>query len=385
MTSLKYIWRNVSRHKLRSSLTVLSIGFSLALLTVLLGYMAMMNIGGDEAKKHNRIVVMSNQGFAGKLPIAVVDEVRELDGVKDAAPFSWFGGMFQEEQMPFAQFATDADHAFNVWDEYKIDPAQLAEWQKDRQGCVVDRRLAEERKWNIGDKVPIQGTLYAFDLDLTVRGFYTAPVYTGSLWFHWKYLDEGLRAKKAQGDGNAGTVFAKIKNSQAIPGVIETVDAQFASSANPTHSQTEAAFNQMFIDMMGGVQFFILVIGAVVVFALSLVAANAMAMSMRERTTEIAVLKAIGFPRGRVLRMILGESCLIALLGGVLGTAIGLGLLQSLHAINAQFFPLNVSDFIGTWLLWLLVIAAFIGISSGIIPAVVAARLRVIDGLRRVI
>lgn len=385
MTSLKYIWRNVTRHKLRSSLTVLSIGFSLALLTVLLGYMAMMDVGGVEAKKHNRIVVMSNQGFIGKVPIAALDRIREIDGVTEAVPFSWFGGMYQEEQMAFAQFATDADRAFNVWDEYRIDPAELKAWQADRQGCVVDRRLAEERKWELGDKVPVQGTLYEFDLDLTIRGFYEAPVYTGSLWFHWKYLDEGLRAKKARGDGNAGTAFVKIRNSQAIPEVIETIDAEFASSANPTRSQTEAAFNQMFLDMMGGIRFFIVVIGAVVVFALSLVAASAMAMSMRERTTEIAVLKAIGFPRLRVLRMVLGEACLIAIFGGLVGLVLGCLLLEGLHLMNTQWFPFTLSDFAGAWLFWLLAIAAFIGFVSGIVPAVLAARLSVIDGLRRVI
>jgi putative ABC transport system permease protein len=385
MTSLRYVWRNVMRHKLRSSLTILSIGFSLALLTILLGYMAMMDLGGIEAKKHNRIVVMSNQGFAAKLPIAVVEEVREIEGVKDAAPFAWFGGVYKEEQMAFAQFATDADHAFNVWDEYAIDPKQLEDWREDRQGCVVDRRLAETRGWQIGDKVPLKGTYYAFDLDLTVRGYFTAPIYTGSLWFHWKYLDEGLRAAKARGDGNAGTVFAKIENAKAIPQVIQTIDDEYASSANPTRTQTEAAFNQMFLDMMGGIRFYILAIGGVVVFALSLVAGTAMAMSMRERTTEIAVLKAIGFPRFRVLRMVLGESCLIALLGGFLGMAIGCALLEAVHKINEQYFPLKLTDFAGTWLLWLVAVAAFIGVASGIVPAVLAARLSVINGLRRVI
>jgi len=231
----------------------------------------------------------------------------------------------------------------------------------------------------------VKGTFYDFDLDLTLRGMYDAPTYTDSLWFHWTYLDEGLKAKKARGDGNAGTIFAKVASAAAIPAVIETIDSQTANSPDPTRTQTEAAFAQMFVDMIGGLRFFILVIGGVVVFALSLVAANAMAMSMRERTTEVAVLKAIGFPRGRVLRMILGEACLIAMLGGLLGVALGCGLLQGLHGVNAQFFPFSIAEFAGPWLLWLVVIAAFIGLVSGIVPAVLAARRPVIDGLRRVI
>jgi putative ABC transport system permease protein len=137
--------------------------------------------------------------------------------------------------------------------------------------------------------------------------------------------------------------------------------------------------------MMGGIRFFIVTIGAVIVFALSLVAGNAMAMSMRERTTEVAVLKAIGFPRLRVLRMVLGEACLIAMLGGLMGVALGCLSLEGLHLVNPQWFPFTLSDFAGTWLWWLIAIAAFIGLVSGIVPAVLAARRSVIDGLRRVI
>jgi putative ABC transport system permease protein len=385
VTSLKYIWRNVSRHKLRSSLTVLSIGFSLALLTVLLGYMAMQDVWGDEAKKHNRIVVMSKEGFAGMLPIAAVDKVRANPAVTAAVPYSWFGGEYKEEKMSFAQFATDPKQVMAVWDEYKIDPAQLAEWQQDRQGCVVDRRLAEKRGWKLGEKIPIKGTYFPFDLDLRLCGFYDAPQYTDSLWFNREYLDEGLKAAKARGTGKAGMIFVKVRNSAAIPGLIDEIDGSFASSDNPTQTQTEAAFAQMFVDMLGGMRFFILVIGAVVVFALTLVAANAMAMSTRERTTEVAVLKAIGFPRGRVLRMILGESCLIALFGGLLGVTMGCGLLEALHAVNSQYFPFSLNEFAGLWLGWLAAIAAFVGLASGIVPATLAARRSVIDGLRRVI
>ena len=170
MKLFKYIWRNVMRNKLRSCLTILSVGFSLALMTVLNGYMAMQNAWGGEAKKHNRIVVMNIQGFSGRLPIANVEKVREVDGIKDAVPFAWFGGKYKEEAMPFAQFATDADHVFNVWDEYKITPDELKCWQQDMQGCVVDRRLAEKRKWKVGDRIPLQGTYYQFDPDLRISG-----------------------------------------------------------------------------------------------------------------------------------------------------------------------------------------------------------------------
>jgi putative ABC transport system permease protein len=385
MNLLKYIWRNAKRNILRSSLTILSVGFSLALMTVLHGYMAMQSQWGKEAKNHNRIVVMNIQGFSGELPIANVDKVRKVDNVKAAVPYSWYGGEYETERMPFAQFATDPQEVFNVWDEFSIDPEQLAAWQDDRQGCVADRRLAEKRGWKIGDRIPIQGTIYAFDLDLKLCGVFDAPQYTDSIWFHWKYLDEGLQQMNAYGTGNSGTIFAKVQNAEAIPGVIEQIDERFASSENPTRTQTEAAFAQMFADMLGNIQAYIRNIGLAVVFSLSLVAGNAMAMSMRERTTEVAVLKAIGFQRSRVLSMVLGESCLIAFLGGIMGVGVGCLFLQLLHNVNSQFFPFGIVDMIGPWLFALLAVAVGIGVISGIVPAVRAAQLSVVDGLRKVV
>jgi putative ABC transport system permease protein len=386
MKTLKYIWRNVTRNKLRTSLTILSIGFSLALMTVLHGFMVTQSAWGDEAKKYNRIVALNIQGFSGRLPISYVEKVRGMEGIVDAVPYAWYGGLYKDEaQMSFAQFATDAEHAFNVWDEFKIAPEELKAWQEDNQGCVADRTLAEQQGWKIGDKIPLRSTFYTFPLDLTLVGLFDAPNNTGQIWFHWKYLDEGLRNLKARGDGNAGMLYAKTKTAASIPELVKKIDAEYASSEFPVRTQTEAAFAQMFSDMMGNVQGFIQSIGIAVVFSLSLVAANAMAMSMRERTTEIAVLKAIGFPRARVMRMILGESCMIALLGGVLGIAIGCGFLELGHRANPQMFAFSVASLVGAWMLVLLAVAAGIGFVSGIVPSVRAAQLSVVDGLRRVV
>jgi putative ABC transport system permease protein len=382
--TFKYIWRNVMRNKLRSALTILSVGFSLALMTVLYGYMAMQGIWKADAEKYNRIVVMNRQGFSGELPIAYLDRIRGMSGIRAAVPFAWFGGSYLDQTMPFAQFATYADQAFEVWDEYQIDPQQLKEWQKNRRGCVADRALAERWGWKIGDRIPIKGTYYVFDLDLILCGVFDPPRYSDSLWFHWSYLDEGLKQKNARGTGNAGTIFAKVEDAQMIADTSQAIDDRFASSDNPTRTQTEAAFAQMFSDMLGNIQAYIRNIGLAVMFSLSLVAGNAMAMSMRERTTEVAVLKAIGFSRGRVLWMVLGEACSISLLGGILGIAIGCGCLELLHHLILQFFPFSVVELVGPWLLFLLAVAVGIGFVSGIVPAVRAAQLRVVDGLRQV-
>jgi putative ABC transport system permease protein len=385
MKLLTYIWRNVTRNKLRSGLTILSVGFSLALMTVLYGYLEMQAAWKKEAVKYHRIVVLNKQVFSGRLPIAYVDRVRASDGVINAVPYSWFGGNYKEQQMPFAQFGTDPKHVFEVFNELKIDPEQLSTWRQDRQGCVVDRQLAEKRQWSIGDRIPLQGTIYPVDLDLKLVGVYDAPQYTDSLWFDWIYLDEELKKVASDASGNSGTIFARCESSAVIPAVCEAIDQRYASSDNPTRTQTEAAFAQMFADMLGNIQAYIRNIALAVIFSLSLVAGNAMAMSMRERTTEVAVLKAIGFSKPRILSMILGESTMISLLGGLLGIAAGAVCLQMLHGVSAQFFPLSFVQLIGLWLVGLVLVAIGIGLVSGLVPAIRAAQLSVVDGLRRVI
>lgn len=386
MKLLKYIWRNATRNKLRSALTILSVGFSLALMTVLYGYLAMQKVWSNQAKVYNRIVVMNTQGFSGRVPIAYVDRVRRMKGVKAAVPYSWYGGLYKDDRAPFAQFATDPKEVFNVWSEFHIDPDQLKAWQNNRRGCVSDRRYAEQRGWKIGEQIPLKGTYYPFDLELELVGFFDAPQPTGSIWFHWDYLEEGLKRDNAgQRAGNSGTIFAKAESAGVIPGLCREIDDRFASSDDPTRTQTEAAFAQMFSDMLGNVQAYIRNIGLAVMFSLTLVAANAMAMSMRERTTEVAVLKAIGFSRSRVLNMVLGESCIISAVGGLMGLAVGGALLQLLHQLAPQVVPFAFSDLAGTWMLGIVAAGVGIGLVSGMVPAVRAAQLSVIDGLRRVV
>ena len=386
MKLLIYIWRNVTRNKLRSSLTILSVSFSLALMTILYGYLAMQKVAEAEAVKHDRIAVLNKLGFASFLPIAYMDRVGNLDGVVAATPYSWFGGTYKSQQNLFAQFGVEPKSAFDVFNEYEIAEDQVTAFKNDKQGCVADKRLAEQMEWEIGERIPLEGTIYQYDLDLRLVGVFEAPGNTGSLWFNWNYLDEELK-KMGGFSGNAGMIYAKCKVSDEVAIVCEEIDAKFSNSENATQTRTEAAFQRMFADMLGDVQTYIRYISLAVVFALALVAATAMAMSMRERTTEIAVLKAIGFSKQRVLALVLGESTMIAILGGLLGIAGGLGALQMLSSvpIAAQLFPIPVSALAGPWLVGLVVVAAAIGFVSGLVPAVLAAQLSVVDGLRRVV
>jgi putative ABC transport system permease protein len=355
-------------------------------MTIMYGYLAMQNVAEREAAKHDRIVVLNKLGFAAPLPIAHAEKIGRMDGVVAATPFSWFGGNYKSQRALFAQFGVEPKTVFDIFEEYEIPDDQVEAFKKDRQGCVVDRALAEQMEWEIGERIPLEGTIYDYDLDLRLVGIFEAPGNTGSLWFNWNYLDEELK-KSGTFSGNAGSIYARCKVSDDVALVSEEIDAEFANSENATRTRTEAAFQRMFADMLGDVQTYIRFISLAVVFALALVAATAMAMSMRERTTEVAVLKAIGFSKLRVLSLVLGESTIIALLGGILGLAGGLGALHlfSKVPIAAALFPIPVTALAGVWLIGLLVVAAAIGFTSGLVPAVMAAQLSVVNGLRRVV
>jgi putative ABC transport system permease protein len=320
------------------------------------------------------------------VPFKTLDEVRQMPGVVAATPFSWYGGKYGDGTQFFAQFGTDPASIFDVWSEFKIPPDELSAFKNDRQACVVDRALAKRLNLNIGDRVPLQGTFYQFNLDLKLVGIYDPPETALSLYFNLKYLDEGLRqlgGEKAEGAGNCGTIFFKAASADVIPDLSRQIDDRYASSPHPTKTQTEKAFAQMFIKMQGNIQNFILFIAVFVTISLTLVAANGMAMAMRERTTEIAVLKAIGFQNGTVLGLTLGESVLIAGIGGLLGVAAGRGV----YALGHMFAPMIVqtSNMPWTVMAWGMAVAAGIGLASGLVPAILAARLPVIDGLRKIV
>ncbi len=383
MKFLKYIWRNATRNKLRSVLTILSMAICLAMMTVLYGFATLNDQLVPELAKANRMIVMSKDGFTTTIPISTLSYVRGLPGVKSAIPLAWYIGLYKDEKMAtFAQLGTDAKELLNVWTEFKIDPEHLKAWQETRTGCIVDRRNAERRGWKIGEHIPLKGNNYGFDLDLVLCGIYDGPEFINDLYFHWDYLNEQLRARNDPKVDTTSILFLKAESAEAVERLVPQIDKRYESSDAPTLTQSHQAFAAMFAKFAGNLQVYVRNIGLAVVFALTLVAGNAMAMSMRERTTEIAVLKAIGFQRWLVLVMVLGESILIALMGGTVGVAAGRGTWSTVHYFWPQYIPLD-------WmapavLVYGVLVAGAVGFASGIGPALRAAGLSVIVGLRRV-
>jgi putative ABC transport system permease protein len=388
MKFLKYIFRNARRNPIRSFLTIASTSISLFLMMILVTFFAINDEVSSTLGVHNRIITMNSQGFAGVLPITRVAEVAAMDGVVAATPFSWYGGKYGEETMPFAQFGVDPATIFTIYDEFKVPPDQLKAFQEDLAGCVVGRKLAEDRGWKVGDPLPLKGDIYPFDLNLTIRAIYDGPENRDlrMCMFHWAYLDEGLkRDAKGQGAGNAGIIVVKCENGDVMTSLSRKIDAQYLNSDTPTRTQTEEAFGKMFSEMMGDLRGMMRNIGLAVVFSLFCVSGNAMAMALRERTTEVAVLKAIGFSKGLVIFLVLAEAVLVSGLGGVLG-AIGSKLLfdaVDISPYSGGFLPF----FFISWptALMGLAVSLFIGFASGFIPAINAARLSVVNGLRKVV
>lgn len=388
MKFFHYIYRNARRNPVRSVLTIASTAVTLFLMMILVSFFAINGEVAESLRIYNRIVVMNSQGFSGLVPISTVREVAALDGVTAATPFAWYGGKFGEETLPFAQFGVDANTIFTIYDELTIDPEQLKAFREDKAGCVVGRKLADDRGLKVGDRLPLKGDLYPFDLNLTVRGIYDGPPNRDRrmCMFHWSYLDEGLK-RDFQGrmSGNAGVIVAKCKDADRMASLCKRIDAANLNSDTPTRTQTEEAFGKMFGEMMRDLQWLIAGIGMAVVVSLIFVAGNAMAMALRERTTEVAILKAIGFDRSLVLFLILAEAIVVAGLGGLLGS---FGCKFLCDAVDiAQYSAGTIPFLYVSWTTALegLLISLLIGLASGLVPAVMAARLSVVQGLRKVV
>jgi putative ABC transport system permease protein len=384
---LGYVLRNVRRNPVRTFLTIASLTVSLSLVMLLAGFVTASSDSASTLKVYNRLVVMNSQGFARPLPIARVREIQDMPGVKAATPFVWFGGKYGEEQVPFAQFAIYPESFRTVFDEYTLPDDQFKAFLETKEGCLIGRKLAEDRGWKVGDPLPLRADLYPFDSNFTIVGIFDGP--SGRdlrrCLFHWDYLDEKLRQSSlSAAAGNAGVIYVKCEDGGRLAALCKEIDDNYRNSDNATRTQTEEAFAQMFAEFLGSVRTLISWIGVAVVVSLIMVAGNAMAMAMRERTTEVAVLRAIGFPKGLVLWLVLFEAVVVAGLGGLFG-AFGSKVAFDLYDIS-RFIPNTPFFFVP----WKAAIAGFItslliGLLSGLFPAIIAANTSVINGLRKVV
>jgi putative ABC transport system permease protein len=298
------------------------------------------------------------------------------------APLTWFGGRYIDDrpQHFFAQLATDPDEYLKVASDKIVPPDQLKAWQQDRTGALVDVTLAKKYGWKLGDRITLQGTIFGVNPELTIRAIYHRDPPQNALYFSTKYLEEAVPGFK----GQAGWYIAQVDSADDVARASQQIDDMFHNSPLQTKTESEKAFQLGFIATLGNVKAFILGICGAVVFAIMLVSANTMAMSVRGRTREVAVLKTLGFTRQRVLSIFVSESMALSVAGGLLGVAVAIPVIWFLtHQFIALGVPLNMQVNWQTAALSL-VVAVALGLVSGSIPAYRASRTNIVEGLRHI-
>jgi len=381
MTLTRFVTKNAFRNKRRSILTVLSIAFSLLLLTLMMTLWRAFYLDEGSAESAERLVVRHKVSLTFNLPGFYREKIRAVPGVVSVVPVTWFGGIYKDEKPEnfFAQFSTDPDEFFKVFRDIDMPDDQKIAWQRDRQGMIVDDSLATKYGWKLGDRIVLQGTIYPVNPELYIRGIFHSVPDNKSVYFHAKYVEEAVSWFK----GQAGTFSILVASPQDVSRVASAIDDMFRNSPQPTKAESEKAFGLEFVAMMGNVKAFILMICSAVVFATLLVSANTMAMSIRERTNEVAVLKTLGFTRGGVLGLFVSEAVALSLLGGLIGFGLGwlmvYGLTHSPQFIS--FFPLKVTA--GIWLAAMFT-SGMVGLLSAAVPSYHASQVNIVDGLRHI-
>ncbi|HEX2331157.1 MAG TPA: FtsX-like permease family protein [Candidatus Angelobacter sp.] len=371
---------NLFRKKLRLTLTIGS--FAVALM--LFGFLAVVReafAGGVAIAGADRLVVINRTSIIQPLPLSYMDKISRIQGVKGVTHANWFGGVYQDERNFFAQFAIEPTSWKEMYPEFKIPDEQWNNFLKDRQGAIAGAATAKRFGWKVGDRIPIKGTflpgVWEFNLDGIYQGTRAADDET-QFWFQWDLFEEKVPERYK---GNVGWYTVRVTNPDFSAQVAKAIDAEFANSPYETRTDTEKAFAAGWVKQFGNIEFLILTIGAVVFFTLLLVTGNTMATSVRERTGELAVLKAVGYSDTFVLMLVLIESLVIAGVGGVIGLLLAKGftlLGDPTHGMLPFFFLPAKAMVVG------LIAAMLVGIASGIVPAVGAMRLRVVNALRRV-
>jgi putative ABC transport system permease protein len=379
MKFLPFILRNLKRKKTRTILTIGSIAVALFLFGLLVTIETALNAGIDVAGA-DRLVVRNRISLIQPLPVSYQERLRQIPHVAEATHASWFGGIYQDERNFFPQFSVDTETYREVFSEFTIPDDQWQAFVSDREGAVVGRYTAEKYGWEIGDRVPLLGTIFQGSWEFNIRAIYEgkdAEADETQFWFHWKLLDE----RRGFYNGMVGWYTVKIDDPDHAVAVAAAVDDRFANSSWETSTETERDFASGFAKQIGNIRLIVLSIGAVVLFTLLLVTGSAMSTAVRERIPELGVLKTLGFGDRTVLGLVLTESILIALAGGVLG--IGLAKLTTLRGDpTGGMLPIFYLGYDSMALGIALALA--VGLLAGAIPAITAMKLQIVDALRRV-
>jgi putative ABC transport system permease protein len=376
------ILKSARRSKRRTALTVLSVALAVFLFASLRAVLDGFNAGA-EGSSSTRIVTTRSTSLIFSMPTSHADQIRSIPDVQDLTWANWFGGIYKDPRNFFAQFAIEPESYLRMYPEIQLPPDERKAFIDDRTGCIVGDGLARSYGFKVGDKITLKVGIPTYgrqDFDFNVRGIYHSTggsVDNQSMFFHWKYADERSVVKS-----QAGWYVMQIGNPDHAAQVSSAVDQKFANSPYETKTETEKAFQSSFVSMFGNLNLLLGSISLAVVITTLFVAGNTMAMSVRERTTEIGVMRTLGFPSGTIFMLIAGEGLLMSIVGGLVGVGLARAIINPNVLSAGAFIPaigVNAGN-VATGL----ALSVLIGVLAGLIPATMASRLKIVDALRRV-
>jgi len=385
MRVLKLIYKNMFRHKLRTSLTVAGIAIAVTSFVLLRTVLTAWYEGVD-ASAVDRLIVRHSVSFIFPLPYAYKERILKVPGVKDVTFATWFGGVYRDKKQFFARMAVEADNFFDVYSEMLVPSGELETFKKERNSCIIGEQLVERYNLKIGDIVSMDGDIFPGKWDVVVRGIYrprdksTDP---SNMLFHWQYVDERMKAEWPSRAGLVGWYVVKIDRPDESAAISAEIDKLFANSSAETKTETERAFTLGFLSGASAVITAINMLSFVIIGIILLVLGNTMIMAARERVKEYAVLKTLGFSAHHLVGLIAGESLLIAAVGGGVGLALAFPLVHGFEAaLPKGWFP--VFEVKAITLILAASGAVVVGALAAIFPIQRALRERIVDALRQV-
>ena len=384
MGDIFLIWKNLTRKKLRFVLLLISILVSFMIYTVLVAFQNAMDAGVD-LSADDRLIVVNKINFTQSLPMSYMNRIAAVEGVAYASHLNWFGGYFQDPKNFMAMFAVSNDQFFEVYDELVVDAEHKRNYLSNRRGLLAGKSTADRFGWKVGDRIPVSSNIFSnveggqsweFDVEAIYEG--TDPqVDTSSVYFHFEYYNESVTF----GRDIIGMIGIKTTSVDINDQVIQAIDEQFANSPAETETMPEKAFSKQFIEQIGNISLIIQSVVFAAFFTILMLVGNSMVMAVRERTREIAVMKTLGFESGRIFRMVLSESMLLSLTGGLIGMLVGGAMLGVLNNLPGVQLPTMLLD--ANLAVQAIAIMLLLGFVTGVIPAWSALRLNIVTAFTK--
>jgi putative ABC transport system permease protein len=378
-------FRNTRRNRTRTFLTILGVTVAVVAFGFLRTCISAYYTGAEVAAK-DRLVTRNLINITFPLPVSYKAKVEHVPGVKRVSMANWFGGIYQTEKNFFAQFAVEPEPFLDLYPELLLEPAEKQAWIADRTGCIIGDKLARKYGWHVGSIIPLRGTIYRGDWHFTVRGIYRPREHgtdATQMFFHWKYLDESMPPERR---AHTGLFFVGIDDPARSPEIAKAIDAEFKGASFETRTETEKQFQMSFISMVSAVITALQIVSGFVLVIVALILGNTIAMSVRERGSEVAVLKALGFAGGKLALLITLEAALLGLLGGAAGVAVAYPLVTGF----GKFLDENMGSFFPVFQLTPVTLGAMLGLSvlvglvAALVPAIRVARTPVATAFRQI-